>query len=94
MKLQDRLTAFLKDHKGDSGGESPEGVCPNCWGTQEYEGKFYEAVRNWDADVKTRNIDAGWIRDYVNKHLVKISLKPHKEGQVCEHCKVIYKEKK
>ena len=94
MKLEHNLKKFLETHKSDSAGESPEGVCPNCWGTQEYGGKFYEAVRNWDADVNTKNIDAGWIRDYVNKHLINISLKPHEEGEVCEHCKVIYKEEK
>ncbi|NER09015.1 hypothetical protein SAMN06265375_1011504 [Muriicola jejuensis] len=94
MKLEESLKNFLVKHKHGSHGESPEGLCPNCWGTQEYEGKFYEAVRNWDADVKTKDIDAGWIRDYVKKHLFPISLKQQEEGKVCENCKVIYKEKK
>ncbi len=94
MKLEQSLKNFIEKHEHEKEGESPEGLCPNCWGTQEYEGKFYEAVRNWDADVDTKNIDIGWIRDYVNKHLINISLKPHQEGQVCEHCKVIYKEEK
>jgi|GEM_PF-704496 len=92
MSTEESLSDYLNESKEVSKGENPQGLCPNCWGTQEYGGKFYEAARNWDADVNTKNINVGWIRDYVNKHLHKIKLKPHKEGQVCEHCKVVYKE--
>jgi hypothetical protein len=94
MSIEQSVTDFFRKNERRPSDTSPEGICPNCWGTQEYSGKFYEAARNYNADANTKNPNIGWIRDYVNKHLVNISLHPHKEGVVCENCKVVYKEKK
>jgi len=93
MKLEESLLDFLRKKKNKDSIETPEGLCPNCWGRQEYSGKFYEAYKNYDADVKSPNPTIGWIRDYANKHLAGIALHPHDEGQVCEHCKVVYRPK-
>ncbi|MBK8504674.1 MAG: hypothetical protein IPL46_22175 [Saprospiraceae bacterium] len=35
----------------NQGKDSPEGYCPNCWGTQQYSGKFYEAIKNEGIDL-------------------------------------------
>ncbi|NNJ88046.1 MAG: hypothetical protein HKP53_01475 [Eudoraea sp.] len=94
MKLAKSLLELLKKKDKMGTQETPAGMCPNCWGTQEYSGKFYEAYKNYDADVKTHNPNIGWVQDYANKHLAGIALHPHVEGQVCEHCKVVYKPEK
>jgi hypothetical protein len=94
MDLVQSLLDFLKSGHHKDSKKTPVGMCPNCWGTQEYSGKFYEASKNYDADVKTPNPNIGWIRDYANKHLEGIALKPHDEAQVCEHCKVVYTPEK
>ncbi|MGB5379277.1 hypothetical protein [Muriicola sp.] len=94
MDLVQSLLDLLKKDDNTASKETPVGMCPNCWGTQEYSGKFYEASKNYDADVNTPNPNIGWIRDYANKHLAGIALQPHEEGQVCEHCKVVYTPEK
>jgi hypothetical protein len=94
MSIAKSLLELLKKKDKIDSKEAPEGMCPNCWGTQEYSGKFYEASKNFDADVNTPNPNIGWIQDYANKNLKGIALHEHVEGQVCEHCKVVYKQKK
>ncbi len=94
MNIAQSLLELLKKKDKKDSKETPEGMCPNCWGTQEYSGKFYEASKNFDADVNTPNPNLGWIQDYANKNLKGIALHEHVEGQVCEHCKVVYKPKK
>ena len=43
MEIADRIKAYLI--KDDYKSKSPEGFCPNCWGRQEYSGKFFEALK-------------------------------------------------
>lgn len=71
--------------------EAPEGVCPNCWGRQEYSGNFYEAVKNEGIDANNASEKLGWIQDYADKHLSGIKMDKTTEGHVCPKCKVIYK---
>ena len=44
MDLIQSLTDFFKRPKDETKGETPEGLCPNCWGQQQYDGKFRELV--------------------------------------------------
>ena len=53
MNLLKSFKKFLE--KKDNSTESPEGFCPQCWGRQEYEGKFYEAV--YKEKINTKNYD-------------------------------------
>lgn len=70
---------------------TPEGVCPNCWGRQEYSGKFYEAVKNEGIDVNNISEKVGWIQDYADKYLSGIKMEKKGEEYVCPACKVAYK---
>jgi uncharacterized protein YbaR (Trm112 family) len=85
------IFSFLKREKGKS--EAPEGFCPNCWGQQEYSGKFYEAIKNEGVDINSLNPKKGWIQDYAEKNLNTIILQ-HREDEslVCPRCKLVYKE--
>ncbi len=94
MSTINPLKKHLKKAHEKRGTAPPEGYCPNCWGRQEYGGKFYEAAKNYETDVNTKNPNLGWVQDYANKHLKGIALKPHDEGLVCEHCKVVYRPEK
>ncbi len=70
---------------------APEGLCPNCWGRQEYEGQFFEAMKNEGIDVNNVSEKVGWVQDYADKHLAGIEL--HEEGDqlVCSKCKISYR---
>ena len=60
--------------KGLPKGESPEMICPNCWGKQEYGGQFYRAIKNEKIDVNQASKHIGWVQEYADKHLLKIQL--------------------
>jgi hypothetical protein len=88
MKILESLLSFIKDENKE---EVPEGICPNCWGREEYGGKFFEAVKNNKTDINSSNPNVGWIQDYADKHLSGIQLQSSVEGMVCPKCKVNYK---
>ncbi len=91
MSLKDRLLSFLKKKEAAEKIETPEGFCPNCWGKQEYAGEFYEAVKNHNVDINSKNPNIGWVQEYADKHLSSIQLK-HEDGtDVCQKCKLTYR---
>lgn len=72
---------------------TPEGFCPNCWGRQEYQGKFYEAIENNNIDINNISDKKGWIDAYASEFLSGIQLQPNKDNEmVCSMCKVGYTE--
>jgi hypothetical protein len=80
--LKDWLTG--KDH------EPPKDVCPNCWGRQEYEGKFFDAVKQQDIDVHNLKDKLGWIQTYAKKNFEGIELQPTDGGLRCKQCDSLY----
>lgn len=73
-------------------GETPEGYCPQCWGRQEYEGKFYEAVHKEKVDLNNINEKKGWINAYVTQNLEGIKLKEVEGTRECPSCKLTYRQ--
>lgn len=45
--IKENIKAFFstKD-KGESAGDAPKGMCPVCWGRSEWEGEYYEIIRD------------------------------------------------
>ena len=91
MNVVESLFKLLK-RKETKKEEAPEGLCPNCWGRNEYEGKFYEAVKNDNVDVNDVSSTKGWIQDYADKHLLDIQLQHKDDKLVCSKCKISYRE--
>ena len=91
MNIVSSLIGFLKTDKKRDDQNAPEGLCPNCWGRQEYGGNFYEAVKNHGLDVNSKYPEIGWIKDYAETHLKGIAL--HRDGDkfTCESCKISYR---
>ena len=59
--------ALLK--KRENNNPVPEGYCPNCWGREEYGGKFYSAIKKENIDINTLSTERhGWVLDYADKH--------------------------
>ncbi len=93
MNLVKSLLNFLKKKDTPEEQPFPSGVCPNCWGREEYGGHFYERVVKENLNVNDKDPKVGWINDYANKHLKGIALKPSGNGEemVCEKCNMSYK---
>ena len=70
-----------------------EGVCPNCWGRQEYEGKYIQL----EADLTKDNINhnkqnqKAFIQQFVETNVTGIRLKKDGDFQTCPSCKMKYK---
>ena len=88
-KIAKSLIAFLKSNS-DNTTEPPEGLCPNCWGREEYGGKFFERVKNHGFDINSSNPEVGWINDYVEKHLAPIVLFKEDDKHYCSRCKLSF----
>jgi len=74
MNIAENLIKFFKAKSSrETTGPAPEGICPNCWGRQEWEGNYYELMkaRNITPESNTYN---SFINEVVTK-LDKITLK-------------------
>ena len=87
MELWHQFVDFIsKNEKG-----VPKGICPNCWGRQEYGGKFFIAMHEEGINSTNAEYKKGWIRAYVDKNLSGIELKVEDDESVCKNCSVSYK---
>jgi hypothetical protein len=86
MTLFDTVKTFLSNNKGDV----PEGYCPNCWGRQEYQGKFFEAVKREGIDTQNITEKKGWIQAYAEQHFSGIELAHSEPHNTCASCGMKY----
>jgi hypothetical protein len=91
MSIVDNIISFFRENNSK---KAPTGLCPNCWGKQEYGGKFYEAIKTHHIDVNKADEQRGWIQDYADKNLAEISLMHKEDYNYCAKCKLKYKEEK
>ena len=93
LNIVESLLNYLKTKPSSGDGSTPKGICPNCWGQQEYGGKFFEAVRNYHVDINETDPHVGWVKEYADKNLIGIQLEPRDDQMVCQNCKITYKPK-
>ncbi len=93
MNIIESLLSYLKKNRDLNKDDAPDGLCPNCWGRQEYGGKFYEAVKNHGLDVNSKDPNVGWVKEYAEKHLKGIRLEQSEDSVACPSCKLRYKLK-
>ena len=90
MNLAESLKKYFKDKSNDKNiGPSPEGVCPNCWGRQEWEGNYYELMKAKNITPESNTYDS-FINEVVRK-LDKITLK--EDSYECTTCHMTSKSK-
>ena len=69
------------------------GACPNCWGSQEYDGQYFDFA----ADQTKSNINndkegqKAFIQQFVETNITGIKLKKDGDQQACPMCKTKYK---
>ena len=89
MNLIENIKTFFKNKTDNKETRvAPDGVCPNCWGKQEWEGEYYKFIKgeNGDPSLETYN---SFVKDVARK-LDKITI--HKNTYTCETCKVKYED--
>ncbi len=77
---------FFKKNPTSSNGTAPEGVCPNCWGKQEYDGTIRELWKDQQIDVNNKRAAHTFIRKFVIERIDGITLKKGSSGLVCSKC--------
>ena len=89
MTLFEAIHDFIVGKKSKI--EVPDGYCPNCWGKQEYEGKFIEAMKVKKIDLNNIDLEKGWIQAHAVKHFEGIKLQKTNDVFQCPNCKLIFK---
>ncbi len=71
------------------------GACPNCWGTQEYEGEIRKLVE----DITKSNVShdktkkKAFVTQFVETNITGIRLKKDGDQLACPKCKAKYQRK-
>jgi len=88
----EKLIAFFSRSKAETEHEAPEGYCPNCWGTQEYDDQIREMYRDKQIDVNNHQSNYAFIQDFIVTHIDGIRLKKGASSLECPTCKVKYEK--
>ena len=59
---------FFSRPKPKTQDEAPEGFCPNCWGTQEYDNTIRELHRDKQIDVNNKVAHHALIQKFRSAH--------------------------
>ncbi len=87
MNLIDNLKLYFSNKsKNEDTVMAPEGVCPNCWGKQEWEGEFYKKIKanNITPEHNTYNSFINKVAEKLDKIVLKEDI------LVCETCNINY----
>ena len=87
MSIVDNLKSYFNNKSKEVAIEkSPEGICPNCWGKEEWDGNYYAFMKGNDGNPSTETYNT-FIQDVARK-LDKITL--DKNTYLCTTCKLKY----
>lgn len=84
----EELIQFFKKSPEQTKNKVPEGLCPNCWGVQEFDNVIREMYKDKQIDVNNHNQNHSFIRDFVVTRLDGIHLIKGDNGLVCPTCRV------
>lgn len=85
--------AFFSQPAETTQNQVPEGVCPNCWGKQEYDSEIRELRKDKQIDVNNHEANYAFIQDFVVNKVEGIKLQKLSSGAShCPYCKTNYKD--
>ncbi|MGW8123607.1 hypothetical protein ACV07N_13195 [Roseivirga echinicomitans] len=85
MGFCENLLEFFKQPEEKTKDSAPEGVCPVCWGYQEYDHKIRVLLADEQLDVNHKKKKDMIMRKFVKKHIDGIRLLTPEE-QACPKC--------
>ena len=80
------IIQFFKRPKAETENEVPEGLCPNCWGSQEYDNQIRELYQDKQIDVNNHAANHAFIQEFVVSNLNGIKLTKGNNGVECPTC--------
>ena len=87
--IQNIKNYFNTKAKGNTTEKAPEGICPNCWGKQEWEGEFYK-LNKGDKLIGNDQTYNNFINKIVESNVSGIVI--NEDTYDCETCKMSYKQ--
>ncbi|MFT5583477.1 MAG: hypothetical protein ACI9VR_001055 [Cognaticolwellia sp.] len=88
--MLESLTRYFWPANDTDQAAAPEGLCPNCWGEQEYDGAFRKGLSDKQIDVKNGRAKNAFIQDFIIQNVDGIRLKNQPEGATCPRCKHVH----
>lgn len=85
MNLINTLVNFFKKPHEETKDKTPEGLCPVCWGYQQYDGKIRKLFKDKQVDVNNHRDSHTLIQQFVKQHLDHITLRDSEIHQ-CPSC--------
>ena len=86
--MLESLMQFFGKSKEETKGKTPEGLCPNCWGEQEYDKVIREMHYDKQIDVNNHTAQHTIIQKFVVNKVEGIKLEKTIEGYVCPTCRI------
>ena len=86
MTLIETITSFFKKSPAETKSSTPEGLCPNCWGNQEYDNQIREMYEDKQIDVNNHQANYAFIQDFIVNHIDGIKLKKGNNSFECPTC--------
>lgn len=83
------LISFFKQSSKETKNKVPEGLCPNCWGEQEYDKQIREMYEDKQIDVNNHSANYAFVQDFLVNHIEGIRLKKGNSGYECPTCRAI-----
>lgn len=81
MDIIKNILEFLGKPKHETEGKSPDGLCPICWGHQEYDHKIRTLYEDKQVDVNNHADSYMLIQSFVKENIDRIKLR---EGEIQE----------
>lgn len=88
----DKLIGFFKRPVEETSEKIPEGLCPNCWGSQEYDRQIRELYVDKQIDVNNHEANYSFIQDFVVNKVSGITLSKGGNSFECPTCKTTYQD--
>jgi len=74
---------FSKKEKKEKTAEAPKGMCPDCWGRDEWDGQFYEIIKDKHLIPQNDKYES-FISKIVEKHVD--TTHKHENIYICTTC--------
>lgn len=85
MELIDKLIHYFKKPEQETLNETPEGICPVCWGYQQYDGKIRTLMKDQQIDINNHQVVRPFFKKIIKTHVEGIKLKDPKI-EACPQC--------
>lgn len=83
--MLEKIINWIKKPEKTTQNKTPEGICPICWGYQEYDKKIRTLYYDRQIDVNNHKDSYLIIQDFVKTHIEGIKLKKGKTS-TCPKC--------